>query len=116
MTYSRTLAVKVTRGVGGELVGEPRASEDVLVLLMETTQWRRKQRKGVSACLREGGRNFIMKHSRLDCLTSVCAVRVTVLFRALSLVLTDVLGQVFLCWLHKNSSEAFFLRAMAPSE
>ena len=57
-----------------------------------------------------------MKHSRLDCLTSVCAVRVTVLFRALSLALTDVLGQVFLCWLHKNSSEAFFPRAMAPSE
>ena len=35
--YSRTLAVKVTRGVGQELVGEGSASEDVLVLLMETT-------------------------------------------------------------------------------
>ena len=44
--YSRTLAVKVTRRVGGELVGEGRASEDVLVLLMETTQWRREAEKG----------------------------------------------------------------------
>lgn len=32
----------MTRGVGRELVGEGRASEDVLVLLMETTQWRRQ--------------------------------------------------------------------------